>query len=101
VVDVCTEFSDRSVYEFASKLIDRALEEESQKEIKLREEFAYNSKNIDHLHATGETLTDVWLVENQEDVLKDLVLRQGKIVGELKEMGVDILSDPGWQDKKI
>lgn len=96
-----TEVTDKSVSEFTSKLLEKALEDASQKESRLREEFVYNSKIIDHLHTTGEALGDSWLVENQKEVLKELALRQGKIVGELKEMGIDIFADPDWHGKKI
>lgn len=60
-----------------------------------------NEKIIDHLHQISSALVDPWLVENQEKVLKDLTLRQGKIVGELKEMGIDIFADHDWREKKF
>lgn len=64
-------------------------------------ELKQNEKIIDHLHQVGSTLVDAWLVENQEEVLKDLTFRQGQIVGELKEMGIDIFDDPDWREKNL
>ncbi len=88
-----TDITDRSISEFASKLLDEALEEISLKEEKLREELAYNSKIIDHLHTAGGALADSWMAENQKELLDDLIMKQGRIVHELKEMGIDILAE--------
>lgn len=64
-------------------------------------ELKQNEKIIDHLHQVGSTLVDAWLVENQEEVLKDLTFRQGQIVGELRKLGIDIFADPDWREKKF
>ncbi len=99
-LDKLSEYFKMSKHELRGGINELHMEFEVRRKMMMNE-LKSNEKIIDHLHKIGSTLVDARLVENQEEVLKDLTLRQGQIVGELKEMGIDILSDPEQQDKKI